>query len=266
MTLLALDFDGVLCDSAAETAASAWRCAKKIWPALFLSAEAPAEAITAFSRVRPFLETGYQAILMLKMLQEKLDLEVFRTDLPSHLERLMRETGLGPAELKQRFGDCRDQWIQEDLPGWLQTHRFYPGVIAALRQALARECNGRKPISTDQKPITLAILTTKQERFVQQLLAGQNIDFPETQIWGLGRQTQKDLVLRQFLAQGQQEIIFVEDRLPTLELIAGQPALNAIRLGYAPWGYGTEADLARARQNARVQILTLAEFRALLTD
>ncbi|NLF92618.1 MAG: HAD family hydrolase [Oligosphaeraceae bacterium] len=252
MSLLALDFDGVICDSAAETAASAWRCARQLWPADFPEPEAPAKAISAFCTVRPFLETGYQSILMLKMLQEKLPQEAFQKDLEHHLARLMQETALGPAELKRLFGDCRDQWIQQDLTGWLNTHRFYPGVIAALQQALSRK--------------EVVILTTKQERFVLQLLSGQGVDCPAAQVWGLERQPKKELALLQFLNQGAQEIIFVEDRLQTLELVASIPALDRVRLCYAPWGYGTPAELTRARQSDRVRLLTLPEFVSLLNQ
>jgi phosphoglycolate phosphatase-like HAD superfamily hydrolase len=251
MSLLALDFDGVICDSAAETAASAWRCATQVWPEDFPEPEAPAEAISAFCAVRPYLETGYQSILMLKMLQENLGPEAFQNDLEHHLARLMQETALGPAELKRLFGDCRDQWIQQDLPGWLHTHRFYPGVIAALQQALL----SRKE---------MVILTTKQERFVLELLTGQGVEFPAAQVWGLERQLKKELVLLQFLNQGAQEIIFVEDRLQTLELVASRPALDRVRLCYAPWGYGTPDDLTRVRQSPRIRLLTMPEFISLL--
>ncbi len=250
MALLALDFDGVICDSAAETAASAWRCAQQIWPELFPGTDAPPETIAAFCQIRPFLETGYQSILMLKMLQEKLALTAFSEHLNEHLARLMQEINLGPAELKRLFGDCRDHWIEHDNTSWLQTHRFYPGVIEALGQALAKK--------------QLAIITTKQQRFVKLLLAGQNIDFPEEQIWGLEQQPKKEVVLKKFLSAGQREIIFIEDRLPTLELVDSLPALDSIQLLYATWGYGTSAEHRRCLQSSRIKSLNLPDFISLL--
>jgi len=252
MALLALDFDGVICDSAAEIAASAWRCARQIWPQSFPSNNAPPEAITAFCQMRPFLETGYQSILMLKMLQEKLAFPAFSEHFNEHLERLMQAIGLGPVELKRLFGDCRDQWIERDNLSWLQTHRFYPGVIPALGQALARK--------------QVAIITTKQQRFVKLLLAGQNIDFPVEQIWGLEQQKKKEIVLKQLISEGQQDIIFVEDRLPTLELVSSLPALDSVQLLYATWGYGTSKEHHRCLQSSRIKSLNLPKFISLLEE
>ena len=62
MAILALDFDGVLCDSARETAVSAWRAGSGLWPEDMHGAEPPENMIRQFTAVRPYLETGYQAI------------------------------------------------------------------------------------------------------------------------------------------------------------------------------------------------------------
>jgi hypothetical protein len=50
------------------------------------------------------------------------------------------------------FGSVRDQWIQEDLKGWLAPNRIYPGVADAVRSTLN---------SADTE---VYIVTTKQVR------------------------------------------------------------------------------------------------------
>jgi hypothetical protein len=48
------------------------------------------------------------------------------------------------------FGTVRDEWIAEDLDGWLRANAIYPGVADAVREAM--EDN------------ELYIVTTKQAR------------------------------------------------------------------------------------------------------
>ena len=43
------------------------------------------------------------------------------------------------AQLVERFGGARDEWIKEDLASWLAPNRIYDGVADALRQLKERE-------------------------------------------------------------------------------------------------------------------------------
>ena len=42
-------------------------------------------------------------------------------------------------QLVERFGSARDDWIKEDLAGWLASNRIYDGVADALRRLKERE-------------------------------------------------------------------------------------------------------------------------------
>ena len=53
-------------------------------------------------------------------------------------------------QLVERFGAARDEWIREDLDGWLAPNRIYDGVADALRSLKGRE--------------DVYIVTTKQAR------------------------------------------------------------------------------------------------------
>ncbi|MBR6371574.1 MAG: hypothetical protein IKS20_00185, partial [Victivallales bacterium] len=135
-TVVALDFDGVICDSARETGMSGWKACRRIWPDLY-KGELPGHmAIKAFRRVRPFLETGYHAILLTKMLQEKLPFEEFEQNSQFHFQRIMQENNLDKQKLIGIFGETRDQWIREDEKGWLAVHDFFDGVLDALNALL----------------------------------------------------------------------------------------------------------------------------------
>lgn len=252
MAFFALDFDGVLCDSAAETAASAWKCAWKLWPELLKTQPIPLEIIDQFLRVRPYLETGWQSVLMLCMLLEKQPMEAFQNELEQHCQRLLQASGLNAETLIRKFAGSRDCWIREDQQGWLNSHRFYPGSIPALAKAMGKH--------------EVRILTTKQERFAHLLLEGQGIQFPESKIWGLEAKRAKEDLLEEFIRDGAGEILFVEDRLETLLRVAARPQLARVRLYYALWGYGTETEQQQARQHPAITCLDLEAFNQILSE
>ncbi len=248
--VVALDFDGVLCDSARETALSAWRAGRDLWPD-WASPEPPAACVERFLRVRPWLETGYQAIVMMRMIADGLPDVEFAERLPAHCAAWLERLGLQREDLVRRFGAARDAWIREDLPGWLACHGFYPGVLETLRTAL--------------ESMDVFVLTTKQTRFARALLESRGIPLPENRIWGLerGRTKRAELLALTAAAGAGAALHFVEDRAETLRTVLAEPGLAAVRLYYASWGYGTPADLEWARREPRVRVWSLGEFLSL---
>ncbi|MGI6355804.1 MAG: HAD family hydrolase [Lentisphaeria bacterium] len=242
----ALDFDGVICDSAAETGASAWKAAERFWPGRFPS-PAPTEYIQAFRAARPYLETGYQAIPIIKMLRDGLPPEAMATGFNERVNAIMAEIGQNKSAMVHAFGDTRDQWIKADLDDWISWHGIYPGVLEALQKVLD---DGQH----------LRILTTKQERFVSAILSAHGVDFPADHIWGLERRKSKEDQLARLLADGDNDVYFIEDRLETLLRVEARDDLRAVRLYYADWGYGTSDHLAAARSNDRITVLSLSDF------
>ena len=248
--LFALDFDGVLCDSALETGRSAWRCAKTLWPDEFPESRPSDELMAAFRRRRPYLETGFQSVIILKMICEGLPEAEFAERLSAHTERLLTSLAIDRAEIIRRFGETRDRWIAEDSQSWYDSLTFFPGAIEALRTAMANNL--------------VAILTTRQERFTRLLLQRQGIDIPADRLWGLDRKEKKEQTLLRFRQTFDGDIYFVEDRLPTLDRVLATDGLESVKLLYASWGYGTPSELERARSTPRVASIDLPEFLALL--
>ena len=56
-------------------------------------------------------------------------------------------------------------------------------------------------------------------------------------------------------------LVFVEDRLETLQHVSRHPDLDDVARYLAAWGYNTEAARATARADARIRLLTLEQFR-----
>ncbi len=243
--LLALDFDGVLCDSARETGMTAWRAGQAIWSDW--SGEAPRELVDRFCALRPWLETGYQAIPMMRMAWQGVTPQNLATDYTSYQTRAFEDAQRSREELVTLFGATRDAWIRDDLAGWLAANRFFPGTVEALVRVLA-----------DGVPVT--IVTTKQERFVTALLKGAGIEFSADRLYGLERAVSKETVLRQLLDAHAGQVHFVEDRVDTLVRVIDRPELNEVRLYLATWGYCTPADIATAEAQPRVTCWQPGEF------
>ncbi len=237
--LVALDFDGVICDSAPENAATAWRCCCRLWPERF-SGPVPEAQVERFCRdLRPYMETGYQSIVQTEGLWRGESLERLTVGFGEALPAMVDSLGLTVAQLKECFGGERDRWIQEDVGGWLSYNRFYPGASEVLRTLLSR---GR-----------VRILTTKEERFVLRLMEREGVPFPAEDVFGLARIRNKETTLVEWCQEGASA--FVEDRLATLERVEAVPALANLRLGFAAWGYATEEHRQKAAQDPRLLYL-----------
>lgn len=243
MILYALDFDGVICDSVVETGITSWNVAKAIWPDMS-QGDIPDALMQQFRAVRPRVETGYEAPLMIRLLYQGVTVADLLNDYRQQLDQLIRADGLEVAELKQCFGEIRNQWIQQDEATWLQMNPLFDGVADKLRDSDA----------------LWYIVTTKQERFAQRILQHHRIEISAERMYGLDRQMNKQQVLELLLQRHpEHEIIFVEDRLPTLRAMAMNPALRDVRRQLADWGYNTPAERASVPDSG-IELIALPQF------
>ena len=246
--ILALDFDGVLCDGRAEYYASSCRVCSQVWGL----APAQLEPLRpAFDRLRPLIETGWEMPLLLWGLQQGIREEDLRQDWPGWRQRLLQEAGVSERALAQRLDEVRDRWLAEDLQGWLGLHRFYPGVTAWIRQVQA----AGEP--------RLAILSTKEGRFIQQLLLREGIQLPRHRILGKEVRAPKATTLQRLLAAAQlpaEELWFVEDRLQTLRQVQRVPELEQMLLFLAAWGYNLPEEREEAAWDPRLHLLSLEQL------
>ena len=121
---------------------------------------------------------------------------------------------------------------ENDLVDWLNMNPLFPGIQTKLAAINSEHC---------------FIITTKQERFVQQILSANQISIPKEQIFGLDRQLSKQQVLRQLQDEHPDHpIVFLEDRLPTLIKVKNDQDLKGIKLLLANWGYNTAQDKQQA--------------------
>lgn len=248
-TVLALDFDGVICDGLIEYFQTAWRTYCQIWQPS--SQTPPSNLAESFYRLRPVIETGWEMPILIKALLSHIPAAKIGQDWNSIAHQILKETNLEAAEISQKLDHVRDEWIKTDLAGWLSLHRFYPGVVERLRSLLLGSV----------KPI---IITTKEGRFVQQLLQQQGVQMPAQSIIGKESQRPKPQVLSELIAEEGVEtglsLWFVEDRLKTLQLVQQQSDLDAVQLYLADWGYNTQEERESIRHSSRIHLLSLSQF------
>lgn len=242
---LALDFDGVLCDGLLEYFQSAWQTYRQVW--LASTMQPPAELAPIFYRLRPVVETGWEMPVLLRAILKGFSEAEISSNWQGVRDRIVTEEDLSSKTLAAQVDQVRDQWITRDQGEWLGLHHFYPGITSRLRALL-------------QAPVDLFIVTTKEGRFVQQLLNQETIQLAKDQIFGKECQRPKLETLRLLQNRFAAPIWFVEDRLPALETVKNSADLGKVGLFLADWGYNTPRDRANARQDSRIHLLSLNQF------
>ncbi len=249
--ILALDFDGVICDTVHEGFRSSWQVCREVRGAG--GAAPPPGAEEAFVRLRPILEYGWEfPVVLCGILDGVPEADLSRGFQTVWRQRIVEKYRLGPADWAARFDAARDRAIRASLDDWLADQGLYPGIADRLRRTL-------------QDGVRLFVITTKESRFAHRLLEVHGVSLPIAQVWGKERARPKpDLlrVLRQEQGVAYTSIWFVEDRLKTLQAVEAEADLDQVGLFFATWGYATPDDRHNAAADPRIAPLTLEQFRA----
>nr|XP_012569181.1 uncharacterized protein LOC101510342 isoform X1 [Cicer arietinum]XP_027188833.1 uncharacterized protein LOC101510342 isoform X2 [Cicer arietinum] len=265
--LYALDFDGVICDSCGESSLSALKAAKVRWPGLFDGIDSATEDwivdqmhIVNNFLVRPVVETGYENILLVRLLLETRTPSIRKSSVAEGLAVegilenwsklkpiIMEEWGENKDALIDLFGKVRDEWLEQDFAAWIGANRIYPGVSDALKFASSR----------------VYIVTTKQGRFADALLRElAGVTIPPERIYGLGTGPKVE-ILKQLQKRPEHQgltLHFVEDRLATLKNVIKDPELDKWNLYLGNWGYNTAQEKEEAEAISRIRVIELSDF------
>ena len=256
--VLALDFDGVICDGMREVVESSWRANTAAFGRTPDAARRD-EIAKRFGALRPAIESGWEMVLMISVLAERDpagDGEL-KDRWGAVRDQWIASRGLKTGALGEALDRVRDEWVGRDKPSWLGMHQFYAPMAGWLRGLCER---GQ----------VLYVVTTKEARFAHELLTGQGVPIPRERV--IGKQTPKrekwdvlrDLAARHGLPPDGEGLWFVEDRFDTLRgLHEKAPDLSAIRLYLADWGYVfADRDMAEAARHGRIQQIGLADVQA----
>jgi len=246
--ILALDFDGVVCDGLLEYFETAWQAYCLVFQPQV--SDPPTGLAERFYPLRPVVESGWEMPLVLYGLLHGVADDAILDHWPQLIPQLFTQARVDAARLGEAVDGVRDRWISGNLASWLALHRFYPGVLPRVQQAL-------------EQGVQVRIISTKEGRFIQQLLAQQGVDLAPDWILGKEVKQPKYETLRQLKTAGEKAapvIWFVEDRIKALQAVQQQPDLAALPLFLADWGYNTERDRAIAAQSDRIHSLSLEQF------
>lgn len=230
MRVLALDFDGVLVDSAAEAFEVALRTFAALRPASGLDALPRGEVYARFLELMPLGNRAEDYGVALAAIEQGLhvasqadyDALLARQD-PAWLERFHRD-----------FYRERQAWARRDREAWLACMRPYDAVLDLARRRA--------------DDVTLAIATAKDRATVRALLRSWRADalFPEERVLDKesGRSKRAHLeTLARRAGVALRDVTFVDDKVNHLEGVASL----GVRCALATWGYNGPREHARAR-------------------
>ncbi len=196
------------------------------------------------------VESGWEMPIVLRALILGVPEEKIWTNWQGVTAEILKEDNLQAAAIGAQVDRIRDEWIAADLEDWLGQHRFYPGIVARLQKLVT-------------EPVEIKIVTTKEGRFVRQLLQQQGINLPDEAILGKEVKRPKHQTLRELLGSSVEHpprIWFVEDRLKTLQAVSEYPDLAEVQLYLADWGYNTAEMRESVKGDRRIHLLSLSQF------
>ena len=247
-TILALDFDGVICNGLIEYFQVAWRTYCKFWPCA--NQTQTEEIANKFYRLRPVIETGWEMPVLIKALLEGYEEDKILQEWHTISKKILRQSDFSSQEIAFSLDTQRDEWIASDKNGWLDMHKFYPGVIERIQNIYNTQT-------------ALYIVTTKEGRFVKELLQKAGFDLPREAIYGKEEKRPKYEILRELKQESNDlsvSLWFVEDRIKTLQKVKEQEDLADVELFLCDWGYNTSSERENAQKDTRINLISLAQF------
>lgn len=232
MRVLALDFDGVLFDSAAEAFVVALRAYRREFEGCRFGADAERDAK---------LYAGFLELMALGNRAEDYGAALYALEHGIEVEDQAAYDavyqGLPRARLRafhKRFYRVRQAFASQDPEAWFAATRPYPGILPLLRKY--------------EKEVRLALATAKDRRSVRYLLqrAGASDLFPEAFVHDKETGVSKCAHIEALAADvgcGADQITFIDDKVRHLLDVSTTGA----RCMLAGWGYNGPREQRQAR-------------------
>jgi len=251
-SILALDFDGVLCDGMREYFEASRRTCLRVWP----DEAAPSEEIfPSFRTLRPVIMSGWEMPVLLRAIARGRSESAMFQNWEAVRDELV---GTGPLRgeelvsvLKRTLDEVRREWIATERDDWLARNVPYCR-LDDLRRLVG-------------EPERALVITTKEGEFTHQILEHWNVRLAGIQGKEAGIHkcdNLRALIVDYTTARGRRPTLwFVEDRLETLQHVTTHSDLEDVGLFLATWGYNTPETRAAAGRGGRVRLLELDRFR-----
>ena len=232
--VLALDFDGVIWDSAGECFEVGWRAYQELF-GVDMSGQANRQRFLAG---RPLARTGHDFFIILRLMESQPDLDLLGFHLPEFV-KLRTQLAVEADRFNALFYTLRSKYRDEDFAAWASWQGPYPQVIRLLDR-------------WESSFEGTALATTKDAASAHALLKSAGRDWP---IFGKEFSVEKNLQMAAIAEQFKvrmDEILFVDDLLENLQQVSPLGALAAL----ASWGYNTPESRQEA-QNLGYSVVTV---------
>jgi hypothetical protein len=250
--ILALDFDGVLCEGMREYYETSRRTHRAVWPE---EPDPAGDLFPQFQSLRPVIFAGWEMPVLLRAIAQGRGAEAIARDWPAVRDAVVHADPRPPGDLvpllTRTLDGIRRAWIAADPRDWIERNAPYCD-LTELRRLVA-------------EPERAVLVTTKEGEFARQILQAWDVRLADIQ--GKEAGTHKCENLRTLIAAYAQEhgrrprLWFVEDRPETLEHVTTHGDLADIGLFLATWGYNTAESRAGAAAGGRIRLLALEQFR-----
>lgn len=213
--VLALDFDGVIWDSAGECFQTGWRAYKE------LTGRELSDRVyeRGFLRGRPLARTGHDFYLLLALMEEAPDRDLAQMPLAEFVKERSRRAEEA-SKFDRVFYLLRSHYRDHEPALWASWQRPYPEVMKTLDE-------------WEERFSGLALATTKDTASAQALLNSTGRYWPvfgkefsehkADQIYGVAQHFQVEA----------EQVLFLDDLLENLEQVSPTKAQTAL----ADWGY-----------------------------
>lgn len=241
--MLALDFDGVVCDALTECASVTWYAGHHEGdftsiPGLPDAVDAvPAWFIEHFRTIRDFSRT----------LDDFMVANTVTEPISTRAEFERAKEAAGPdqlARLATVAEAVRATWRERDLFQWISLHALYPGIAALLRHS--------------SQPV--AIVSAKDEASIREILEFHDLTGNVTEV--IGSCSDKRAAVATLMDDGADTgspVVFVDDNLTNVISVSSLP----VTARWATWGYHTPEDVRRAKDYS-TSLITLETLHELL--
>ncbi|TQE07886.1 hypothetical protein C1H46_006535 [Malus baccata] len=226
--------------------------------------------LSPLERVRPVVETGYENLLLVRLLLEMRMPSIRESSVAEGLTMegilekwselkpvIMAEWGVEMDALIHLFGKVRDEWMDEDLTTWIGANRndHLTDLLLGEYSSVFRPCHS---LASSFPHSSFA-----QARFGNALLRElAGVTIPPEKIFGLGSGPKVE-ELKQLQKKPEHQglkLHFVEDQLAILKNVIKEPELDGWNLYLGNWGYNTQKEREEAETIPRIQIVELSDF------
>ncbi len=245
---LFIDFDGVICDSAAECLFSSWVAYERLARSADSGAAGgrppaapravPVALRRRFMQLRPFIRAGDDYLLIQHLLAAG--------RMPSRQEEFDQARRDAGPRILARYADAlnrsRRELMAHDRGHWLRLNPLYPGIAKLLRAA-------------DWE--TTCILSTKRPPYIEAILDFHEVAVPPRAILHAASVSKLEMVAMTLDRRQAERAALVDDQLD--HLVGNDD--ERIEVYLADWGYAKPEWLA----DPRVPALSRMELDGLLT-